>query len=50
VGGHPIAQRLLDAQTTDLRDDVALVVAQIAGGGNGRLHGERAVPEAAGSI
>jgi serine phosphatase RsbU (regulator of sigma subunit) len=45
-----IEQRLLDAQTTDLRDDVALVVAQIAGGGNGRLHGARAVPEAAGSI
>jgi serine phosphatase RsbU (regulator of sigma subunit) len=45
-----IEQRLLDAETTELRDDVALVVAQIAGGGNGSMHGTRAVPEAAGSL
>jgi serine phosphatase RsbU (regulator of sigma subunit) len=32
-----IEQQLLDAETTQLRDDVALVVAQISGGGNGRL-------------
>jgi serine phosphatase RsbU (regulator of sigma subunit) len=34
-----IEQRLLDSEATELRDDVALVVAQIAGGGNGRVHG-----------
>ena len=32
-----IEQRLLDSDDTELRDDVALVVAQIAGGGNGRV-------------
>jgi len=32
-----IEQSLLDIQTTELRDDVALVVAQIAGGDNGQL-------------
>ena len=32
-----IEQRLLDSENTDLRDDVALVVAQFAGAGNGRV-------------
>jgi serine phosphatase RsbU (regulator of sigma subunit) len=32
-----IEQSLLDIQTTELRDDVALVVAQIAGGADDRL-------------
>jgi serine phosphatase RsbU (regulator of sigma subunit) len=32
-----IEQRLLDSDTTELRDDVALVVAQIAGGGEARM-------------
>ena len=32
-----IEQRLLESDTTELRDDVALVVAQIAGGGDGRI-------------
>jgi PAS domain S-box-containing protein len=32
-----IEQHLLDSQTTELRDDVALVVAQIAGADNGRV-------------
>jgi serine phosphatase RsbU (regulator of sigma subunit) len=32
-----IEQRLLDSDTTELRDDVALVVAQIAGGGEPRM-------------
>jgi hypothetical protein len=33
-----IEQRLLDSDATELRDDVALVVAQIASGGDPRLH------------
>ena len=33
-----IEQRLLDSEATELRDDVALVVAQIAGGGDTRVH------------
>ena len=35
-----IEQRLLDSENTELRDDVALVVAQIAASGNGRVRGE----------
>ena len=38
-GRRAIEQRLLDSEATELRDDVALVVAQIAGGGNERLQG-----------
>ncbi|HZO60307.1 MAG TPA: PAS domain S-box protein [Solirubrobacterales bacterium] len=38
-----IEQHLLDSQTTELRDDVALVVAQIAVGGDGRARGAAAL-------
>ena len=45
-----IEQRLLDSETTELRDDVALVVAQIAGGGNGRVGGATVLRAALGSL
>jgi serine phosphatase RsbU (regulator of sigma subunit) len=38
-----IEQHLMDSQTTELRDDVALVVAQIAGAENGQISSEAAV-------
>jgi serine phosphatase RsbU (regulator of sigma subunit) len=43
-----IEQQLLDSQTTELRDDVALVVAQIAVGGDGSARGATALTAQAG--